>query len=391
MSLWETQFKDHPLWRTMEQARATMNAIQIPEDRSDRDALSYAGMVLELLEKRREDSDAREISSSMLALTNDAAANFAVHLGHVQVGQYTWSQVTPTTDALVHSLGMWPPMKIAHYMSGLNAAVEGFERRALEAADRIQLRAGEVEGNISALAAKQDELDATIAAERQRITEAIATFTADSREAVTDWVAEQEGELTARTHAWDEALSDARVQATKHSAQMAEYEAKSRKVLEAVGVNSTATDFGSYAKEQRKAADSWRRGAAIVFLLAGAWFIYSGLPSITDGNEGSGALWESSLARLGVTAAVAGVGAYAARESAQHRRQERQAKQVQLVLTALEPFIVNLPEDEQNEIRGESARAIFVLRTADAVDTDESGSPYVELMKGMLAKIPDRT
>lgn len=387
MSLWETQFKDHALWRTIEQARATMNAIQTPEDRADREALSYAGMVLELLEKRREDSDAREISSSMLAATNDAAANFAVHLAHLQAGQYAWSQVTPTTDALIHSLGMWPPMKIAHYMSGLNAAVESFERRTLEAADRVELRAGEVEGDIAALAARQDELDATVTAERQRITEAVAEFTADSREAVSDWMAEQQDELTARTHAWDEALAAARADATKHNAVMADYEAKSRKVLEAVGVNSTATDFGSYANDQRKAADSWRRLAALVFGLAGAWFIYSSLPSFTHGTE----LWESSLARLGVTAAVAAVGVYAARESAQHRRQERQAKQVQLVLTALEPFIANLPEDEQNEIRAESARAIFVLKSGDSAEVDESKGSYLDLMKELVAKIPDRT
>lgn len=387
MSLWETQFRDHVLWRTVDQARATMNAIETPESSADREALSYAGMVLELLEKRREDTDGREVSLSMLTSTNDAAANFAVHLAHVQSGQFTWPQVTPTTDALIHSLGTWPPMKIARYMSGLSTAVDSFERRAFEAADRVEARAGEVEGAISALSARQAELDAAIAAERQRIIEAIATFTTDGKEAVRDWIAEQEGELTTRTEAWDAALAAARTEATGHTALMAEYEAKSRKVLEAVGVNSTATDFGSYAKDQRKAADSWRRIATVVFVLAGAWFIYSSLPSFTDGND----LWESSLARLGVTAAVAGVGAYAARESSQHRRQERQAKQVQLVLAALEPFIANLPEDEQNEIRAESARAIFVIKTADTVDADESGGPYVELMRGMLAKIPDRT
>jgi flagellar basal body-associated protein FliL len=56
-----------------------------------------------------------------------------------------------------------------------------------------------------------------------------------------------------------------------------------------------------------------------------------------------------------VTAAVAAVGAYAARESGQHRRQERDAKKVQLVLIALEPFIANLPEDSRDDNRAEAA------------------------------------
>lgn len=42
-----------------------------------------------------------------------------------------------------------------------------------------------------------------------------------------------------------------------------------------------------------------------------------------------------------------------------YRREERSARQVQLTLTALEHFIANLPEEQEERIRVETARRIF--------------------------------
>lgn len=387
MQLWEVRFRDHELWRLVEQARATMNHVEHPVAQADRDALDYAGMVLELLEKRREDTDGREVSPNMLATTQNAVQNYVNALEYVQAGQYNWQQMVAPTDDVVNSLGWWPPLKIARYLSGISSAVDAFQRRTSEAADAVATRADDVASALAELTTQQAALEAAVTAERQRITEAIAKFTSDGNDAVHEWISDQEDSLTERASKWDAQIEAAKRTAAEHNATMADYEAKSRKVLEAVGVNATATDFGAYAKDQKETADTWRKFAALVFVLAGVWFIASSLPWFTEGTQ----VWQSSLARLGVTAAVAGVGAYAARESSQHRRQERQAKRVQLVLTALEPFIVNLPEDDQNSIRAESARAIFVLGNDDGPDVDEAlGGAYGGLLKDLLAKIPDR-
>ena len=387
MALWKSRFDDHDLWTVVERARATMNDTGLPDAQAERDALDYAGMVLELLERRRNDTDGREISPAMLAATQNAATNFASQLDAVAAGQYTWQQLVPYVDEVITALGQWPPLKLQRYMSGISAAADSFRDHVLAAVDRVDARAGSLATTLEALEARQSELDSSVSLERQRITEAIATFTSTGDEAVRQWTDEHEDAIKARTDAWDAALESARGEADSHRARMDDYEAKSRKVLEAVGVNSTATDFGSYANDQGHAANTWRRVAATVFVIAGVWFIVSSLPWFTDGAE----LWQSSVARLGVTAAVAGVGAYAARESSQHRRHERQAKQVQLVLTALEPFIANLPERDQNAIRSESARAIFVLQSETSADGDQTlDGSYGDLLKTILAKVPDR-
>lgn len=386
--LWEQRYRDHELWRAVEQARATMNETTLPGDASERDALDYVGMVLELLEQRRQDTDGREVSPSMLSNTHSVVNNFASHIGYAQTGQYTWAQVVPPTDDVITALGQWPPMKMSRYLSGINGAVEGFQRRTLDAADAVERRAQELQESLTALEASQGKLEASVEVEKQRISEAIADFKSEADDTVREWTASHEDEIASRAAKWDEGIAAAQTEAESHRALMADYEAKSRKVLEAVGVNATATDFGAYAKEQRTSADKWRRVAVVVFVFAGAWFIASSFPWFTSGAE----MWESALARLGVTAAVAGVGLYAARESSQHRRQERRAKQVQLVLTALEPFIANLGVEEQTKLRVQSAEAIFVLRDApDSNADDEALNGLLGLANALVAKIPDRT
>lgn len=386
--LWDERYRNHEVWRAVERARLAMNEANLPDAESERQALDYAGTVLELLEQRRHDTDGREVSPAMLSNTLAAVNAFATYIEYAVTTQYTWTQVVASADDVVTALAQWPPMKMARWLSGINAAVEGFQRRALDAADGVERRAEEIRESLLELELGQGRLGESVAKEKQRISEAIANFTAESDEAVREWTTAQESQITSRVEKWDEAILAAEVQATTHNETMAAYEAKSKKVLEAVGVNSTATDFGTYANEQRAAANRWRQGAAVVFVLAGVWFIASSFPWFANDAE----IWESAIARIGVTAAVAGVGLYAARESSQHRRQERRSKQVQLVLTALEPFIANLDVEEQDRIRVQSAEAIFVLRdTQDANSDDAALNGVLGLANSLVAKIPDRT
>src|SRR5665648_811560 len=281
MMLWDTRFKTHPLWSTATQLREAMNQVPYPETAEDRDALAYAGTVLELLEKRRGDTDGRDVSPAMLNNTNAAAANFATYLTGVGAGSYTWSQVIPAVDEVVTTLGQWPPMKIARWLSGLNTAVESFQVKTSEALDRTMARVGSVDQETSTLADQLTELSIEVGRERQRISEAIATFTTDGEEAVRKLLDEQQDRITASEADWAKHLTEQQAKSDEHNKLMAAYEEKSIKVLEAVGTNSTATDYGTYAKAQHDAADLWRRVATTVFAVAGIWFIVSSFPWFT--------------------------------------------------------------------------------------------------------------
>ena len=75
---------------------------------------------------------------------------------------------------------------------------------------------------------------------------------------------------------------------------MREHEEESRNVLSAVGVNSTATDYGAYANAQKEAANRWRIGAVIALSIAAAAFlVVAGAPLF--GFGGSSDWWEVVL------------------------------------------------------------------------------------------------
>lgn len=161
-----------------------------------------------------------------------------------------------------------------------------------------------------------------------------------------------------RTQKWSSLLEDNETKLQEHLVKMQEHEEQSQKVLSAVGVNATATDYGKYANEQASAANRWRIGALIALSIAALAFLgaagasYFGLGTDLD-------WWQVVFQKLGAPVGAAAVGYVLIRESGQHRKEERTARQVQLTLTALEPFIAKLPPKQQERIRVETARRIF--------------------------------
>ena len=154
--LWQERFDSSPTWQYVDQARAHMDAAPMPGERSEQDALAYAGGVLELLEKRRSESDPRQITPTMLSVLGQATSNFAQYIQYVNSGTYTWATVTPQADAILDALAAWPPMKIARYLSGLSSATDSFQTKAAQAIEAVRERAQAVSDELEALASRQE-------------------------------------------------------------------------------------------------------------------------------------------------------------------------------------------------------------------------------------------
>lgn len=164
-----------------------------------------------------------------------------------------------------------------------------------------------------------------------------------------------------RTQKWSELLTESGEKLEEHMSRMDAYEEQSRNVLAAVGVNATASDYEAYATTQAKIANRWRIGAVVAFAIAAIYFLTAAGMSFF-GFGGESTWWEMVFQKIGAPGGAAAVGYFLQRESAQHRKQEREAKQVQLTLTALEPFIANLDPVEQRSIRMDTARDIFTRK-----------------------------
>lgn len=322
----------------------------------------------------------------------------------------------PRFDQIADEVRSWPQSGKGK-LTGLSnqvAALDALSSVALDAVqDRVDRLQAQIESSNSAMEQSAAERDSKISqsvaatqtrldevqrelgrlqetAEQQstRIDEAIRAHQETFSQAEQQRTEQVATVVEERKAEWLALLSTTQEEIKDHLASMDSYEEQSKKVLTAVGVNSTATDYGSYANLQARSANAWRWIAATVLSLAGAWFVAS---SIFPSLHGNGALWEQAVSRLGITAAIAGVGLYAARESSQHRAQERRARHTQLVLTALEPFIANLEPERAAQIRDEAARALFVADPASGDPNTPSSDQAFTLMQEMVRKFPDQT
>lgn len=148
-------------------------------------------------------------------------------------------------------------------------------------------------------------------------------------------------------------------------------------ILGALAQRSTATNYGQWAEEQRKSAKAWSWIAVALFVIAAIAFIESTFHFVTSPAVVAGAdsLWGDALTRLGMTGVVLAGALYAARESGQHKKEQRKAKARELVLTTMDPFMANINADVKELIRTEAARAIFVLRDEEESPAGRSPTP----------------
>lgn len=240
------------------------------------------------------------------------------------------------------------------------ALLEELRAEASRASDDIAKQQVEAEGRLQGLNESVSKANEMISSQLTRLDNSINIFSEQFSQ-----------EEQKRAERWKGSLADTENQVKLHLEEMSKHEEASERVLQALGVKATVSSYSQYAKEQKQAADRWRGIAAGAFVCAFAWFVLSSFglaaPEV-DGNS----WWAPFVSKWGGTLAAAAVGAFAGRESGQHRREERDAKQVELSLAALDPFIANMSDTTQEDLRTETARAIFVLdrKTSKEPDLD---------------------
>lgn len=163
--------------------------------------------------------------------------------------------------------------------------------------------------------------------------------------------------------AWENALETSESQSQKSLEDIERMKDEAEALLGAMAQRSTATDYSQWAEQQRKSAKWWSWTAVTLFILAAGVFVESTFhfftsPQATTGDEN---LWGDLLSKLGMTGVVLAGAFYAAREAGQHRKEERNAKARELVLTTMDPFMANINQDVRELIRTEAAQSIFVL------------------------------
>ncbi len=158
----------------------------------------------------------------------------------------------------------------------------------------------------------------------------------------------------------------------KSESAISRLEALGEQAREIVGVIARTGMAGGYqiqADRERGDADRWRKisvGFAIIAaaVLAGV-VVWSGIEHHPT--------WPVVVGRLLLAGGLGGISAYAARQSAEHRKRADKARTLQLALASIGPYLEALDDGERRKVLEVFAYVFFAIPEAEAANDTESG------------------
>lgn len=386
---WEDEYRQHEIWANARDALASLG--DVAEDQVDNNVLRLRAILSEVTAFA--DAPQATLTTAHLDHVNVAVGAIKALIPDNVAACFVRSGATqnmPPMGMLAKEVRSWPSTGSVR-LNGLGRQAEAVDQALLalvasmesrlaeltdlaaerrrEATDELETYKDSLANESQRVSALIDERTTAFRTEHTRVLESLAevddTITQQTTRLDTAISSQQEAfakRQDERTSQWTDLVAKNDAEMREHVAKLEAYEEQSRKVLSAVGVNATATDYGVYANEQAAIANKWRVGAVIAFSIAAVAFLTAaGLSFVGIGADSE--WWQVVAQKIGAPAGAAAVGYFLARESGQHRREERRARQVQLTLTALEPFIVNLPVNQQETIRFDTALGIFAMNS----------------------------
>lgn len=148
--------------------------------------------------------------------------------------------------------------------------------------------------------------------------------------------------------------------------RMEEYEAQVVKQMEVIGTTGMTGGFKKTANYEREQADYWRRVTVLAMIAVVAAAFWTTLETMGAGRFMVGAF----ASKVFLTATIGILAGYAGSQSATHRGRERRAKQLELELASLDPYLSALPDDDQTEVKVDLIKRWFG-RLPDEGDEEE--------------------
>lgn len=190
---------------------------------------------------------------------------------------------------------------------------------------------------------------------------------------------------------YDGKLDDAFVAYTKKAGvatqAIDQLQLQAGKVLGSVVDTSQAGAYATYATEEKKSANQYRRFAILLMALAAIVLfvpeiiqaVHSDLPYSVD--------WKKALPRLPFSLVLFAPALYLAKESSRHRTNEITNRRRQHILTTIGPYLALLPEAKAEEIKAEVAKSIFSEGGPAAEDKTSDTSNLLAQLANLAAKL----
>lgn len=346
---------------------------------------AYARVVLE-------SSDGALLSDQAFQLISNAISQFSGSPAQAAQNADPWS------SALIDAVGALPVARDRAVEQAVKDAAANFQRSAqqrLNSFDQdVAAARAELETLKTTIDTRKTELATVLDERKSEIATEIETLQTAFEEKLAAFEAQLESEKarlatlrTSQTTAFDAAEEQrsaaAKERVAKADAELEEFqksakaevearvaeirrmETESAQLVGAIGLAGTAERYGEEVDDQKSVANFWRWVTVGLALLAVGGVVVA----VAEKDP----VAETFAGKLALSAILGGIAAYAARQSAYHRRREQRARDLQLELTAFAPFIEPLSTEQQEEERVIMTRKTFGKTTAVEKHAEEPG------------------
>lgn len=244
--------------------------------------------------------------------------------------------------AIVEDLSQRASETVRHLAAEKNALIE-----------KLKL----TDDSVQALQTKLDSMVESAAKERAEASATVAKLQQEFAEKETERANAFDGELTKIRTDYASLEKSTKDEALQFIAELGKKRDEAAKIVQVVGNIGVTGNYQRIANDEQGQANFWR-WATIVFFACGvgvaiATFVRFWSAPVTTDSLGAIAV------RLLYAIAITAPAWYTAKESARHRTNSDRARQTELELASLGPFIELLPDDKKEKIREEMTKLYF--------------------------------
>jgi hypothetical protein len=263
-------------------------------------------------------------------------------------------------------------------------SVESVAKAADTAIRKLQNRASGVASRFTAFENKVEELEGSVTGVEGRLSQLSKDADAQLAEIKSEFASiktqieqERQSDRDERKQEFSDFFEEQRQSAETLTKKISDYEEQAKNILQIVGNIGLTGNYQNRASSEKSNADNLRM-LAIGFFVIGAIILGVSVYSSFDGTVDTIEL----IARTIVALTVSAPAIYLAKESARHRSNSDRAKQTELELASLTPFLDSLPAERRQEVVESLANSYF----GRSVDDHKIDHP-IELTTEQLTKL----
>lgn len=377
-------YRDHPvrasIARILEMQRAPEFADPSVSDNEQyafaRDKVfAMAHSIQALLDQTPAELTSAHALNQLQAHLQSPLNELAAFLGNKNVGHLANAAAQFEQNVLQFLWGFMPQMQSLNpsAMSSLLKAQAEVSRDTVHQLviqrDDLAEKLREITTKADAQATRLDDLTEGAAKERAEAAATVAKLEQVFAQKETERASTFESELGKLRENFKMFEGESKTKSTDILSELEDHKTQAARIVQVVGNIGVTGNYQQFANSESKAANFWR-WATLIFFTAGIVVATATFIKFWD-QPFSAETAGSVIIRLMYAIAITGPAWFTARESARHRTNSDRARQTELELASIGPFIELMPEELKVKIREQLTPHYF----GKGVEAHDAGSP----------------